>query len=43
MGKEVLGLAQIICLVQGNARARKWEWVLESRAGEAIGNFRDSI
>jgi hypothetical protein len=30
--------------VQGNARAKKWEWVgREAGQGEGIGNFRDSI
>jgi hypothetical protein len=27
MGEEALGLAKIICPIQGNTRARKWEWV----------------
>jgi hypothetical protein len=30
--------------VQGNARARKWEWVGKGAGwGEGIGDFRDSI
>ena len=30
--------------VQGNARAKKWEWVGRGAGrGEGIGNFRDSI
>jgi hypothetical protein len=27
MGGEALGLEKIICPIQGNARARKQEWV----------------
>ena len=35
-----LGLANIICPVQGNARAKKWEWVgREAGGGEGIGTF----
>ena len=32
------GLAKFICPVQGNTRAKKWEWV-----GESMGDFWDSI
>jgi hypothetical protein len=45
MGGEVLGLVKRSdAPVQGNARARKWEWV-SWRAGreESIGGFGDSI
>jgi hypothetical protein len=39
-----LGLANFICPVQGNTRAKKWEWVGRGAAwGEGIGNFQDSI
>jgi hypothetical protein len=39
-----LGTANIYASVQGNARAKTWEW-MGSGAGwrERIGNFRDSI
>ena len=29
--------------VQGNARAKKWEWVGEGVGGERVGDFWDSI
>jgi hypothetical protein len=29
--------------VQGNARAKKWEWVGRGVGGEAMGDFWDSI
>ena len=39
-----LGIAKIICPVQGNARAKKWEWVGRGAGWrEAVGNFRDSV
>ena len=40
-----LGLANFICPVQGNARARKQEWVVWGARPEeeGIGDFRDSI
>ena len=42
-----LVLQTLYAPVQGNARAKKWEWVgrgAGSRArGEGIGDFRDSI
>jgi hypothetical protein len=39
-----LGLATLYAPVQGNARAKKWEWVGRGAGkGEGIGNFRDSI
>jgi hypothetical protein len=39
-----LGIAKIICPVQGNARAKKWEWVSKGAGqGEVIGDFWDSI
>jgi hypothetical protein len=52
--KEDIKLAQIMLIVgrnhnknrghQGNARAKKWEWVGRgARQQEGIGNFRDSI
>jgi hypothetical protein len=44
MGGEALGLVNIIFPVQGNARARKMEWVgWEAGWGECIGDFGDSI
>jgi hypothetical protein len=44
MEREALGLAKIICLVQGNARARKREWVGWGKGQwEGIGGFGDSI
>jgi hypothetical protein len=39
-----LGLATLYAPVQGNARAKKWEWVgREEGQGEGIGNLQDSI
>ena len=39
-----LGIANLYALVQGNARAKKWEWVGRGSGwGEGIGNFWDSI
>ena len=29
--------------VQGNTRAKKWEWVGRGAGGGCIGDFRDSI
>jgi hypothetical protein len=29
--------------VQGNARAKKWEWVVGERVGVCVGDFWDSI
>jgi hypothetical protein len=29
--------------VQGNARAKKWEWVGKEVGGEGMGDFWDSI
>jgi hypothetical protein len=44
MGGEVFGLAKSYAPVQGNARARKWEWVgWGAGQGEGIGDFGDSI
>jgi hypothetical protein len=44
VGGEALGLAKIICLVQGNARSRKLEWVgWEAGWAEGIEDFQDSI
>jgi hypothetical protein len=45
MGGDSLGLEKIICPpVQGNARARKWEWVGWGAGWEeGIGDFQDSI
>ena len=44
MGGEALGLAKIICPVQGNARARKQEWVgWGAGSGEGMGDFGNSI
>jgi hypothetical protein len=36
-----IGLANFICPVQGNARAKKWEWVGRGLGG--VGGFWDSI
>jgi hypothetical protein len=39
-----LGLANFICPIQENARAKKWEWVGRGTGqGEGTGNFQDSI
>jgi hypothetical protein len=39
-----LVLRRLYAPVQGNARARKWEWVgWGAGLGEGIGDFRDSI
>jgi hypothetical protein len=39
-----LGLANFICPVQGNTRAKNREWVgWEAGRGEGIGEFWDSI
>jgi hypothetical protein len=39
-----IGQANFICPVQGNVRAKKWEWVgrVVGR-GEGMGDFWDSI
>jgi hypothetical protein len=37
-------LQTLYASVQGNARAKKWEWVGKGAGrGEGIGNFQDSI
>jgi hypothetical protein len=42
--KRLLVLQRSYAPVQGNARARKWEWVgWGAGRGEGIGDFRDSI
>jgi hypothetical protein len=39
-----LGLANFIYTsVQGNTRAKKWEWVGRRVGAEGLGDFRDSI
>jgi hypothetical protein len=42
-----LGIANFICPIQGNARAKKQEWVGRGAGwgggGEGIGNFWDNI
>ena len=44
MGGEALGLQKSYALVQGNARARKQEWVgWGAGQGEGIGGFGDTI
>ena len=44
MGGEALGLVKLYAQVQGNTRARKWEWVgWGAGLGEGIGDFQDSI
>ena len=41
---DPLVLHTLYAPVQGNARAKRWEWVgREAGSGEDIGNFRDSI
>jgi hypothetical protein len=43
-GERPLGLANFICPRQGNARAKKWEWVGKGTGmEECIGDFWDSI
>jgi hypothetical protein len=37
------GHANFICPVQGNARAKKWEWVGRGGGGECMGDFWASI
>jgi hypothetical protein len=37
-----LGLANFIASVQGNTRAKKWEWVGRV-GGESVGDFWDSV
>jgi hypothetical protein len=42
--KRPLVLQTLYAPVQGNARAKKWEWVGRGAGlGEGIKNFRDSI
>jgi hypothetical protein len=36
-----LVLQTLYASIQGNARAKKWEW--EGRGGEGLGDFWDSI
>ena len=44
MGGEALGIAKSYAPVQGNARAKKWEWVgWGAERGEGIRGFGDSI
>ena len=39
-----LGLANVICPVQRNARAKKWEWLGRRVVGEeCMEDFQDSI
>jgi hypothetical protein len=39
-----LGLVKFICPIQGNTRAKKWEWVCRGAGwGENIGDFWDSM
>ena len=38
-----LGLANLYASVQGNARAKKWEWVGRGVEGKGTGDFWDSI
>jgi hypothetical protein len=38
-----LGLANFICLSIGNARAKKWEWVVRGVGGVDKGDFWDII
>jgi hypothetical protein len=41
--KGPLILQTLYVSVQGNARAKKWEWVGRGVGGEGIGDFWDSI
>jgi hypothetical protein len=36
--ERLLGLANFTCLIRGNARAKKWEWVRRG-GGRAWGTF----
>jgi hypothetical protein len=36
-------LQTLYASVQGNARAKKWEWVGRGEVGESMGDFWDSI
>jgi hypothetical protein len=38
-----LDLQTLYAPVQGNARAKKWEWVARGVGAECIGDFLDSI
>ena len=38
-----IALATLYASVQGNARAKKWEWVGRGVGWESIGDFWDSI
>jgi hypothetical protein len=38
-----IGQANFNAPVQGNARAKKWEWVGRGVGGEGVGDFWDSI
>jgi hypothetical protein len=38
-----IGFANFICPIQGNARAKKWEWVDRGVGGDGMGDFWDSI
>ena len=38
-----IGRATLYASVQGNARAKKWEWVGRGAGQEGIGDIRDSI
>jgi hypothetical protein len=38
-----LVLQTLYASVQGNARAKKWEWVGRGVGGEGMGDFGDSI
>ena len=38
-----LVLQSLYAPAQGDAMAKKWEWVGRGAGGEGIGNFRDSI
>jgi hypothetical protein len=42
--EKPLGIANLYAPIQGNARAKKWEWVGRGAGRrEGIGNFWDSI
>jgi hypothetical protein len=38
-----IGRANFYASVQGNTRAKKWEWVGGGVSGEHVGDFWDSI
>jgi hypothetical protein len=41
--ERLVVLQRLYAPVQGNTRAKKWEWVGRGEGGEGIGDFRYSI